>query len=81
MSHYDEVAGELSAAQKLDKAIVDQVLRNSAPILSPITPEFAKAHQEQADFLYSVGAINKKLDTSRVLDSRFVEQALKEAGP
>jgi hypothetical protein len=43
-----------------------------------ITPEFAKAHQEQADFLLSVGAIIKKLDTSQVLESKFVDQALKK---
>jgi sulfonate transport system substrate-binding protein len=68
----------LVKSQKLDKEIISTVLKNSEPILSPITPEFAKAHQEQADFLYSVGAINKKLDTSKVMESKFVEQALKE---
>ncbi|WP_248927061.1 aliphatic sulfonate ABC transporter substrate-binding protein [Paenibacillus hamazuiensis] len=78
--HFDEVAEELSKSQKLDRAIVDQVLKNSSPILSPATPEYAKAHQEQADFLYSVGAINKKLDTSKVIENKYVEQALKELG-
>ncbi|WP_274648897.1 aliphatic sulfonate ABC transporter substrate-binding protein [Paenibacillus humicola] len=77
-SHLEEVADMLSKTNKLDKNIVLQVLQKSEPLLSPITPEFAKVHQEQADFLYSVGAINKKLDTSQVLDSRFVDQALKE---
>jgi sulfonate transport system substrate-binding protein len=78
LDHQDEVADEFVKTQKLDKPIIVTVLQNSAPLLSPITPEFAKAHQEQADFLYSVGAINKKLDTSQVLESKFVEQALKE---
>jgi sulfonate transport system substrate-binding protein len=78
VEHLDEVATDISNAQKLDKEITLTVLKNSEPILSPITPEFAKAHQEQADFLQSVGAINKKLDTSKVIENKFVEQALKE---
>lgn len=78
VEHQDEIANELSKSQKLDKAIIVDVLKNTFPILSPITPEFAKAHQEQADFLQSVGAINKKLDTAQVLESKFVEQALKK---
>jgi len=78
VEHQDEVANELVQTQKLDKQIITTVLQNSAPLLSPITPAFAKAHQEQADFLYKTGAINKQLDTSKVLDSTFVEQALKE---
>jgi sulfonate transport system substrate-binding protein len=78
LDHQDEVTNDFVKSQKLDKEIIVNVLKNSFPILSPITPEFAKAHQEQADFLYSVGAINKKLDTSQVLESKFVEQALKE---
>ncbi|WP_238933458.1 aliphatic sulfonate ABC transporter substrate-binding protein [Brevibacillus choshinensis] len=80
VSHLDEVTDEFVKTKKLEREIVSKVLQNSSPILSPITPEFAKAHQEQADFLYSVGAIKKKLDTSQVLESKFVEQALKEAG-
>ncbi|WP_246079328.1 aliphatic sulfonate ABC transporter substrate-binding protein [Paenibacillus piri] len=78
VEHTEEVTNELSKAQKLDREIISTVLKNTEPLLSPITPEFAKAHQEQADFLFSVGAINKKLDTSQVLESKFVEQALKE---
>lgn len=80
LDHQDEVADGFVKSQKLDKEIIVTVLKNSFPLLLPITPEFAKAHQEQADFLYSVGAINKKLDTSQVLESKFVEQALKELG-
>jgi sulfonate transport system substrate-binding protein len=78
VGHLDEVADGLVKSQKLDKAIITQVLKNSEPILSSITPAFAKAHQEQADFLFKVGAIKKELDTSQVMDSEFVDQALKE---
>ncbi|GAB2674078.1 aliphatic sulfonate ABC transporter substrate-binding protein [Paenibacillus thermoaerophilus] len=77
-SHIEEVTDDLAQSQKLDREIVATVLKNAEPLLSPITPEFAKAHQEQADFLYSVGAIDKQLDTSKVLESKFVEQALNE---
>jgi sulfonate transport system substrate-binding protein len=77
-SHLEEVAEEISEAQKLDIEIIRTVLKNSEPILSPVTPEFAEAHQAQADFLYSVGGIDKQLDTSKVLESKFVEQALAE---
>ncbi|MGN7469522.1 aliphatic sulfonate ABC transporter substrate-binding protein [Brevibacillus sp. SAFN-007a] len=80
VSHLDEVTDEFVKTKKLEREIVSKVLQNSDPILSPITPEFAKAHQEQADFLYSVGAIKKKLDTSQVMENKFVEQALKEIG-
>jgi len=80
VSHLDEVTDELVKTKKLEREIISRVLKNSDPLLSPITPQFATAHQEQSDFLYSVGAIKKKLDTSQVLESKFVEQALKEAG-
>ncbi|MFD2368733.1 hypothetical protein ACFSO0_01775 [Brevibacillus sp. GCM10020057] len=78
VSHLDEVTDELVKTKRLEREIVSTVLKNSNPILSPVTPEFAAAHQEQADFLYSVGAIKKKLDTSQTWENQFVEQALKE---
>ncbi|WP_127529280.1 aliphatic sulfonate ABC transporter substrate-binding protein [Paenibacillus kobensis] len=77
-THIDEVAGDLADAAKLEKEVLAEVMHRTEPLLSPITPEFAKAHQEQADFLFKVGAINKQLDTSKVLDSKYVEQALAE---
>lgn len=78
VSHLDEVTDELVKTKKLEREIISTVLKNSNPLLSPVTPEFAAAHQEQADFLFSVGAIKKKLDTSQAWDNQFVEQALKE---
>lgn len=78
VDHLDEVAADISRTQKLDLEITKTVLSNADPILSPVTPEFAKAHQEQADFLFNEGAIGKKLDTSEVFENKYVEQALKE---
>lgn len=75
----EEVSKNIAKTEKLDVEIIKTVLEKSDPILTPTTEEFAKAHQEQADFLYSVGGINKKLETSKVIENKFVEQALKEA--
>ncbi|WP_342043302.1 hypothetical protein [Bacillus sp. OTU2372] len=53
------------------------VEEKSNPILSPITEEFAKAHQEQADFLYQEKVIDKKVDTSKIIDNTFINKVLK----
>ncbi|MBP1083565.1 MULTISPECIES: aliphatic sulfonate ABC transporter substrate-binding protein [Bacillus] len=73
----DEVSEEIAKKENLDVEIIKTVLKKSEFILSPTTDEFAKAHQEQADFLYKSGGINKELDTSKVIDNQFVEEALK----
>lgn len=78
VNNMDEVSKEIAEAEKLDVEIIEAVLKNSDLILSPTTEEFAKAHQEQADFLYSVGGIDKELDTSSVIENKYVEQALEE---
>ncbi len=72
----DGVSKELAEAQKVDVEIIQSVLKNSEPILSPTTADFAKAHQRQADFLYSVGGIDRELDTSKVIENKFVDEAL-----
>lgn len=76
--HPDKVANEIAKTEKLEPEIVSTVLKNSNFILSPTTKEFAKAHQDQADFLYKAGGIAKKLDTSKVIENKFVNEALKE---
>jgi sulfonate transport system substrate-binding protein len=78
VQNLDQVAKDLAEAQKVDVKIIETVLKKSEAILSPTTDEFAKAHQEQADFLYSVGGIDNKLDTSKVIENKFVEEALKD---
>ncbi|WP_338788747.1 aliphatic sulfonate ABC transporter substrate-binding protein [Metabacillus sp. FJAT-53654] len=80
--HFDEnieeVSKEISETQKVEVKIIQSVLDNSEAILSSTTEEFAKAHQEQADFLYSVGGIEKQLKTSKIIENKFVDQALRE---
>ncbi|GIQ69543.1 aliphatic sulfonate ABC transporter substrate-binding protein [Xylanibacillus composti] len=78
LEHLYEVAEEIADAEKLELEIVTTVLENSDPILAPITPEFAASHQAQADFLFRTGGIGKQLHTADVLESKYVEQALKE---
>ncbi|KEZ52524.1 aliphatic sulfonate ABC transporter substrate-binding protein [Metabacillus indicus] len=73
----DQTAKEIADAEKVDVEIISAVLKNTTQILSPATDEFKKAHQDQADFLYKAGGINKKLDTSEVIDNQYVEKALK----
>jgi len=70
------VSRDLAEAQKVDVNIIRSVLENSDPILTPTTEEFAKAHQDQADFLYTAGGIDKQIDTSKVIENKFVEEAL-----
>ncbi|WP_462413306.1 aliphatic sulfonate ABC transporter substrate-binding protein [Neobacillus sp. Marseille-QA0830] len=74
----DGVAKDIAEKQRIEVEIIKTVLEKNTPILSPVTDEFAKAHQKQADFLYSVGGISKKLDTSKVIENKFVEEALKQ---
>ncbi|TDF98785.1 aliphatic sulfonate ABC transporter substrate-binding protein [Paenibacillus piri] len=77
VAHLDELTDYFVGTTKLEKEIVKQILQRSAPLLSPITPEFAKAHQTQADFLYETGGVKKKLDTSKVMDNAYIDKALK----
>lgn len=77
-SHVDEVSKDIADSQKVDVEIIQSVLEKSDNILSPTTEEFAHAHQEQADFLYSVGGIDKKLKVSKVIDNQYVDEALQE---
>jgi sulfonate transport system substrate-binding protein len=73
----NEVSQEIADAEGVDVDIISTVLKNSEPILSPATDEFKKAHQDQADFLFEAGGIHKKLDTSEVIENRYIEEALK----
>ncbi|HWJ78690.1 MAG TPA: aliphatic sulfonate ABC transporter substrate-binding protein [Niallia sp.] len=77
VEHIDEISEEVAKSQKVDVEIIKTVLEKTDTRLSPTTPEYQKAHQDQADFLYSVGGIDKKLDTSKVIANEFVEKALK----
>lgn len=77
INHTEEVAQDIASTQKVDVEIIKTVLEKTDNRLSPTTPEFAKAHQEQADFLYSVGGVAKEMDTSKVITNEFVEEALK----
>lgn len=78
INHLEEVSEDIATTQKLDVEIIQAVLDKTDTRLSPTTSEFAKAHQKQADFLYEVGGIDNQIDTSKVIENKFVEEALKE---
>lgn len=78
VENIEDVSKEIAESEQVDVEIIQSVLENTTSILSPTTEEFAKAHQEQADFLYSVGGIDKQLDIEKVIENKFVEQALND---
>jgi sulfonate transport system substrate-binding protein len=65
-------------AKKIDKDVVRKVLENNESLNLPISEEIIKAQQDTADFQYSLKAITKKIDTSKVVDNSYIKQALKE---
>ncbi|WP_028401242.1 aliphatic sulfonate ABC transporter substrate-binding protein [Ectobacillus panaciterrae] len=65
-------------AKKIDKDIVRHILENNESLNLPITEDIIKAQQDTADFQYSLKAITKKIDTSKVVDNSYIKQALKE---
>lgn len=77
VKNIDSISKELAATQGVDQEIIRKFNEKTNSILSPTTKEFRKAQQEQADFLYKEGVINKKIDISKVIDNSFVENALK----
>lgn len=78
MENVEKVSEEIATTENLDVEIIQTILEKVDNRLEPTTGEFARAHQEQADFLYEVGGVNKQVDTSEVIDNHFIEEALKE---
>lgn len=72
----DEVSQELADLRKLDKEVMKDILERSDFNLSPITEEFQKSQQEQADFLLEEGIIKKELDTSEIVENKFIDHVL-----
>lgn len=67
-----------SNAKKIDKDVISKVLENNESLNLPISDEIIKAQQDTADFQYSLKAISKKIDTSKVVDNSYIKQALQE---
>lgn len=65
-------------AKKIDKDVISKVLENIESLNLPISEEIIKAQQDTADFQYSLKAITKKIDTSKVVDNSYIKQALQE---
>jgi sulfonate transport system substrate-binding protein len=62
--------------KKIDKDIVSRVLENNQSFNLPITQEIIKAQQDTANFQYELKAINKKIDTEKVVDNSYITKAL-----
>ncbi len=69
-----EIYAEL---RKLDQNVVRSVLDNTTALNEPITEEIIQAQQETADLLYELKAIEKKIDTTEVVDNQFIEKIKK----
>ncbi|MFP5114954.1 aliphatic sulfonate ABC transporter substrate-binding protein [Bacillaceae bacterium C204] len=65
-------------AKKIDKDVISKVLENNESLNLPTSEEIIKAQQDTADFQYSLKAITKKIDTSKVVDNSYIKQALQE---
>ncbi|MCP8967216.1 aliphatic sulfonate ABC transporter substrate-binding protein [Ectobacillus ponti] len=76
--HREEVIDLYANAKKIDQAIIRRVLENNQSLNQPITKEIIRAQQDTADFQYSLKAITKQIDTSKVVDNSYIQQALKE---
>lgn len=77
LKNIEAVSKQLAKSQGIEQEIIREVIEKTNPTLSTTTKEYAKAQQDQADFLYKEGVIEKKIDVSKVIDNTFVENALK----
>ncbi len=76
--HPKEAAELYAKLKKVDKKIIEQVIKNSEAANLPITEEIIKSQQETADLLYELGALKKKINVLEVVDNSYIEKALKE---
>lgn len=76
--HTDEAIKIYAKEKKIDPEVVKQVLKNSVAINVPVDKNIVKAQQDTADFQYSLKAINKKINVSKVADNKFIDKAIKE---
>ena len=74
MENKEEAVQLFSELRDLDPEVVDSVLTNTNTFAKPITKEFIASQQDVADLLYELKAIEKEIDTSKVVDNSFVEK-------
>ena len=74
MEHKEESIELFSELRGLDPEVVESVLTNTNTFAQPITEEYIASQQDVADLLYELKAIEKAIDTSEVVDNRFVEK-------
>ncbi|GMA51632.1 hypothetical protein GCM10025857_29890 [Alicyclobacillus contaminans] len=75
-SHLDEAVQLYAQSTHLSPDVIRQMLKNAEEENAPITPDIIKQQQETADFLYQEGALDAKVDVSKVVDNQYIQQAL-----
>ncbi len=79
-SQHEEETNKLYAEQlHVDEAILKAMRQRNASINLPIGPEVIEQQQLTADFQLEQKTIRKQIDTSKVVDNQFIEQAIKDA--
>lgn len=74
--HFNEAVAIYAKAKNLDKKVVASALKNNPSTNLPISSKIIHAQQETADFQYKKHIIQKKIDTSKVVDNQYINQAL-----
>ncbi|WP_019391123.1 aliphatic sulfonate ABC transporter substrate-binding protein [Priestia filamentosa] len=77
-AHNEEAVAIYAKTKNLDKKVVANVLKNTKQFNVPISKEIIKDQQNTADFQYEIGAINKEIDVSKVVDNTFVKKVREE---
>lgn len=76
--HREEAVTLYANAKKIDKSVIRSVIDNNQSLNLPTTDQIIKSQQDTADFQYKLKAITAKIDTSKVVDNTYINQALKE---
>ncbi|GEO25308.1 sulfonate ABC transporter substrate-binding protein [Alicyclobacillus acidoterrestris] len=78
-AHMDEAIQLYANSTHLSPSVIRQLLENEGDENAPVTDEVVKEQQQTADFLYQQGALNTKLDVSKVVDNQYIEQVAKQS--
>lgn len=74
MENKEEAITFFAELRGLEPEVVDSVLTNTQTFALPITEDFIAAQQAIADLLLELDAIDKEIDTTKVVDNQFVEK-------
>lgn len=78
-NHPGEAVNLYATLLKLDKNIVENIVKNTDFRNDPIPDDYMKEHQITADTLYQLGGIKNKIEVARVIDNTFITDVKKES--